>query len=113
MNNLNEKNLYGVPVKIFQSIVATIYKNKKIKKVVLFGSRAKGNYKKGSDIDIAVFSKNLSYNEFMKIKVDLAELMIPYTIDAINFSSIKNNNLIEHIKRVGKVLFNSNSKVLS
>lgn len=113
MNNTNNQKFYGVPLEIFQSIVSTICKNRKIKKIVLFGSRAKGNYKNGSDIDIAVFSKNLSYNEFMKIKVELSKLMIPYTVDIIDYNSIKNDDLIEHISRVGKVLFHSNSKVFN
>jgi len=45
----------------------------------------------------------------MKIKVELSKLMIPYTVDIIDYNSIKNNDLIEHIARVGKVLFHSNS----
>ncbi len=108
MNNQNENELYGVPIEVIDSIISTIRKNKKVKKIVLFGSRAKGNYKKGSDIDIAVFSKNLSYSEFMKIKVDLGELMLPYTIDVVDYNALTNIDLLRHIERVGIILFKSN-----
>jgi predicted nucleotidyltransferase len=70
-----------------------------VDKLIVFGSRAKGNYKKGSDVDLAIIGneKKLSYylNE---------ETNLPYFFDVINLQKITNKNLIEHIKRVGKIL---------
>lgn len=98
---------YGLPANAIDSIVSAIHSNKNIKKLVLFGSRAKGNFKKGSDIDLALFSTNLSHDELMKIKTNVNELLLPYTIDILDFNKIKNLELKEHIIRVGVTLFST------
>lgn len=68
-----------------------------MKNLLFFGSRAKGNYKKGSDIDIAIIGneRKLSYqlNE---------EGNLPYFFDIINLEKITNKDLLVHINRVGK-----------
>lgn len=106
MNSQNNK-LYGLSKVTIDMIVSNICENKKVEKIILFGSRAKGNFKKGSDIDIAVFSENLSYSEIMKIKVAVGELPLPNTIDILDFESIKNKELREHILRVGVTLYSN------
>ena len=65
-------------------------------KAILFGSRAKGNYKKGSDIDIAV-DKN---EKIISYKLNEESNLI-YYFDIINIKKISNQNLINHINRVG------------
>ena len=75
------------------------------KKIVLFGSRAKGDFRKGSDIDLALFSTNLLHDELIKIKANVNELSIPYTIDILDFNKIKNEDLKEHILRIGVAIF--------
>lgn len=102
---MNDFKELGLNNEILNSIISVICKNEKITKIILFGSRAKGNYKKGSDIDLAVFAENLSLSELMKIKSDLWELPLPYTFDIVDFSKIKNEDLRDHILRVGKVLY--------
>ena len=111
MKNKNNNENFGLPLKTIDIIVSTIYKNKKIKKIVLFGSRARGNYKKGSDIDIALFARSLSYDELMKIKVDIGELMLCYTIDIVDFYNLRNKNLKEHILRIRKILNPTSSEL--
>jgi len=101
----NIEILFGLEQKTIDLIVHTIAKKEKVKKIVLFGSRAKGNYKKGSDIDLALFSENLDYNELLKIKVEINGLLLPYKIDVLDFYKIKNEELKEHIERVGKIIF--------
>jgi len=79
--------------------IRSVLKTLNIQKVILFGSRAKGNYKKGSDIDLAIIGdeRKVSYqlNE---------ETNLPYFFDVINLYKVTNKNLIEHIHSVGKVL---------
>jgi predicted nucleotidyltransferase len=79
--------------------ILTILRHNNIKTCILFGSRAKGNFKKGSDVDIAVLGndRKLSYclNE---------ESNLPYFFDVVNLETISNENLKEHIRRVGKRL---------
>lgn len=59
--NSQKNKLYGLSKETIDMIISKICENKKVEKIILFGSRAKGNFKKGSDVDIAVFSENLSY----------------------------------------------------
>ena len=106
MSNNNEI-LFGLETKVLDLIVLTISKNEKVKKVILFGSRAKGNYKIGSDIDLALFSQNLDHDELLKINVEVSGLLLPYKIDILDFNKITNKELKEHIERVGKIIFSN------
>lgn len=88
--------MFGLNDKEIEEI-KSVLKSNNIKKAFIFGSRAKGNYKKGSDIDIAIDGdeRKISYllNE---------ESSLPYYFDVVNISKIKNKNLSDHIKRAGK-----------
>ncbi|MDB4925475.1 nucleotidyltransferase family protein [Mucilaginibacter sp.] len=71
-----------------------------IKKAVIFGSRAKGNYKAGSDIDIAVCAiNNDSILQLSGVLND--ETLLPYKFDLLNYDTINNKELKEHIDRAG------------
>jgi uncharacterized protein len=98
------EEIYGLRSDIIEKIVQTIKKNLKIQKIILFGSRAKDTYKKGSDIDISIISEDLSLKELNQIKMMLDDLMLPYKIDLLDYGRISNNDLKEHINRVGKIL---------
>lgn len=76
-----------------------------IKHLVLFGSRAKGLAKNGSDIDLAIMGSEIGFRELCKLGAKLDELDLPYKIDIINYDSITNQALKEHIDRVGIELF--------
>ena len=76
-----------------------------VDKAVLYGSRAKGNYKNGSDIDLTLFGGNLTRETIYKIHDALDELYLPYRFDLSIFGNIKNSDLKEHIERVSKVFF--------
>lgn len=73
-------------------------------KVLVFGSRAKGNYKKNSDVDLAVtgIQNNL---ELEAMAMELEELPLPYKFDVTSLSDIKNQALIDHIYRVGVSIY--------
>ncbi len=96
--------MYGLKKETLDKIVQTIYENSKIDKVILFGSRAKGTEKTGSDIDISFIADALTLRELQYIQNRLDDLMLPYSIDLIDYSKISSLDLKEHILRVGKVL---------
>ncbi len=73
----------------------------KITKVILYGSRAKGNYRPGSDIDLTLQGEGLEYVDLVAIDNELDDLLLPYTIDLSIQQQIENPDLIEHIERVG------------
>ena len=73
---------------------------------MLYGSRAKGNYKNGSDIDLTLCGgAELSLRVLYKIMDDLDDLLLPYTIDLSIFSTISDPDVIEHIQRVGTTFY--------
>lgn len=74
--------------------------NKYSKTFVLFGSRARGDYKKNSDIDIAIIEET-EQNEKYKIMNEFDELDIAYKIDLIFIQDIQNENFIKEIKKDG------------
>jgi uncharacterized protein len=72
-----------------------------IEKAILYGSRAKGNYKKGSDIDLTLIGENLNHKLLNQISNQIEELYLPEMVDLSIFHQIENEDLIEHINRVG------------
>ena len=93
--------MYGLTDKELQYIVALLRKNTKINQAVLYGSRAKGNFKPFSDIDIALFGDKLSQKDVKELLVEINDSNFPYQVDLVVYRSIKNQDLIDHINRVG------------
>ena len=76
-----------------------------VERIILYGSRAKGNFKPGSDIDLTLVAPSLTTTELLEIDRAIDELLLPYKVDLSLWHQIDNADLIEHIKRVG-VTFN-------
>ena len=77
-----------------------------IEEVIIFGSRAKGNFQPGSDIDLAIKGHNLEYSYAEKVRNVLEEgLYTLYFYDVVDYYHITNPALKEHIGRVGKVFY--------
>jgi predicted nucleotidyltransferase len=77
-----------------------------IQKVILYGSRAMGNYRQGSDIDITLIADDdFRLDEMFELKNELDESSLPYLFDVSLFDGLKNVNLLSHINRVGKVIY--------
>ncbi len=82
-----------------------------IENVVLYGSRAKGNFRPGSDIDLAIEGQNIDLNVLNYIGLQLDDLDLPYTFDLAVYQHIQNPELLDHIKRVGIVFFSRRDKI--
>jgi uncharacterized protein len=76
-----------------------------VEKAVLYGSRAKGTFKPGSDIDLTLFGSELSFSLLARIDVALDDLLLPYEMDLSVFNDLKHPALLDHIRRVGVVLY--------
>ena len=92
---------HGLSEQVVKAIQSVFAKHAGIKKAVLYGSRAKGNHRPGSDIDIALIAPDLGLTELLKIETDLDELSLPYKIDLSLLHLIENQDLLDHIQRVG------------
>jgi predicted nucleotidyltransferase len=91
-------------VKIFSSFSL-------LEEAIIFGSRAKGNYKPASDIDITLKGDKLTLRDLNKISMALDDMPLPYTFDLSLFKQIDNPELLEHINRVGKVFYSRKDPV--
>lgn len=92
---------YGLKDDVIEKINKVFSNYPKIEKVILYGSRAKGNYKNGSDIDLTLIGKDLNIQDLNMIDLDLDELYLPYMFDISIYNNLENQDLIEHIRRVG------------
>jgi predicted nucleotidyltransferase len=96
---------YGLNEKTIESIKAVFTRYKQIDQVILYGSRALGNFKNGSDIDLTLVGNGLSFSTMNKIWNDLDDLLLPYTFDLSIYSELINTDLIEHIETNGIVFY--------
>ncbi len=97
---------YGLQDATIQKICAVFARFPQVEKAVLYGSRAKGNYKNGSDIDLTLRGDAaLTLNVLYKISEELDDLLLPYTIDLSIFANISDRDLIDHIQRVGVTFY--------
>ncbi len=100
---------YGLKEEIVKQISSIFAEYEEVEEVILYGSRAKGNYKPGSDIDLTLKGKNINLKLINKISLNLDDLLLPYTFDLSIYHQINNQDLIDHIKRVGKIFFVSDN----
>jgi|SRR5690242_586652 len=103
--NLGERITFGLNQKQLQSILQTIQSFPEIEKVLIFGSRASETNRPGSDIDLAVFGKEISFSIISRLCSALDDLPLPFLFDIINYQTINNPALKENIDTKGKVLF--------
>ncbi|WPD21939.1 MAG: nucleotidyltransferase domain-containing protein [Candidatus Electrothrix scaldis] len=96
---------YGLSEEVLKKIKAVFGKFSEIEEAILYGSRAKGNYKPGSDIDIAFKGEKLHLQLLNTIDTELDELLLPYIFDLSIYDHISNNDLLAHIQRVGKAVY--------
>ena len=96
---------YGLKEETINQIKDVLSHYQQIDEVILYGSRAMGNFKRGSDIDLTFKGENLKLDIINKIDLELDDLLLPYTFDLSIFRHIDNPDLVDHINRVGKVLY--------
>lgn len=97
---------YGLQDRDIAHILDAVKAFPEITEVVLFGSRAKGNYKVGSDVDLAIKGMSVTYDTAVRLGGILnEEKPLPYFFDVIRYDSIREPRLIEHIDRVGVLLY--------
>ena len=96
---------YGLTEAVIGKICAVFARFPAVEKAVLYGSRAKGNFKPGSDIDLTLHGEELTSDLRASIASELDDLLLPYTIDLSVFKELNHTPLREHIERVGVVFY--------
>ena len=96
---------YGLKEHTIESISGVLVRHPAVEKAILYGSRAKGNFKHGSDIDLTLCGNELTTQELGVIIEELDELLLPYKIDLSILEQLDHAKLREHIERVGVVFY--------
>ncbi len=93
---------FGLSNDDIDKIKVVFAKFPEIERVIIYGSRAKGNYKLASDIDLTLVGEKLTLSLLQSLENDMDDLLLPYKFDISIFHQISNPDLLNHIERVGK-----------
>ncbi len=97
---------FGISAKSMQEIIDALKQKKEITQAAIFGSRAMGNFKKGSDVDIVLYGADISQEILNQISIELNEkLPLPYYFDLVHYESLQHVELKEHIDTYGMVFY--------
>lgn len=97
--------MYGLSDNTIAEICGVFKRHPEIEKVLVFGSRAKGCYREGSDIDLALFGDQINRNNLLDVSCDIDDLELLYNIDLVNYQDVKDKPIGFHIMRVGKEFY--------
>ncbi|ATE58860.1 nucleotidyltransferase family protein [Thauera sinica] len=92
---------HGLPAHAIAEIRQVLARHPGVVRIVLYGLRALGNYRTGSDIDLCLDAPALSLAELLAIGTEIDELLLPWKVDLTLLQKIDNPALLEHIRRVG------------
>lgn len=95
--------MYGLSVRQWRQIFTILSRyGSRIDWVKLFGSRARGDYKPVSDVDLAIASAE---NLVTPLQLDFDQSQLPFTFDLIDYRRQPNQKLQDAIDREGKLLW--------
>ncbi|SFJ56720.1 Predicted nucleotidyltransferase [Desulfomicrobium apsheronum] len=96
---------FGLPEEAIQEIQAALALYPEVEKAILYGSRATGAFKPGSDIELTLVGEKLTHNHLLGIMSDLDDLLLPWMIDLSLLAAIDRPGLRDHIDREGQTLY--------
>ena len=99
--NTPKRNKFGLKERDMNTIRSLFQSFPEVERVYLFGSRAKGNYRLGSDVDLAIMNKGVNSKTLSQLIGEFEESSLPYNIDLVDFTKLTNQEFIDHINRVG------------
>lgn len=99
---MTPEQTFGITKKSYEKLQGLFAAAPQIERVVIYGSRAMGTYKNGSDIDLTIFGEGLDFSFLTEMMGKVENLDLPYTVDLSIFNLIDNQELTDHILRVGK-----------
>jgi len=98
---------FGLDKSLVNLIQSVFAQYPEISKVIIYGSRAKGNFRQGSDIDLTLIGEGLKEDRVSSLKIALDDLSTPYLFDVSIFENLNSPELEQHIHRVGKTFYSA------
>jgi UDP-N-acetylmuramate--alanine ligase len=96
---------FGLKESVIERINAVFMQYPNVERVIVYGSRAKGNFKNGSDIDLTMEGPELTLSQKYRMEEQIEDLLLPYMVDLSIKKHLENSDLLEHIARVGQVFY--------
>ena len=96
---------FGLSDTVIKELQDVFRRHANIKMVLIFGSRSKGNYRAGSDIDLAVIGNDIDYNQLLTILCEIDDLELLYSVDLLDYQKKRGTPIGDHIDRVGQVFY--------
>lgn len=97
--------MFGLPDDTIRTLHDVFARHKEIQEVVIFGSRARGDCREGSDIDLSLKGKDITHDVLYRLEEDLDSLLLPYLFDISIYAELHNPDFINSIDREGKVIY--------
>lgn len=104
-NSVPDETRFGLKPTTISAICSVFGRYPELEQAIIYGSRAKGTYRDGSDIDLTLVGDALSYTQLNRIETEIDDLLLPYMMDLSLYSQINNVELKEHIRRVGQLFY--------
>lgn len=102
---------YGLKDETIRKIRSVLARHPEVEQAIVYGSRAKGNYRNGSDIDLTlVGGEGLTMHTLHRIMDEIDDLLLPYTVDVSILRLIEDPQMLDHINRVGAVFYDKAAK---
>ncbi len=98
---------FGLKEDVISNIISVFEKYSDVNEAIIYGSRARGNFRKGSDIDLSLKGK-ISNEILSNILSDIDELNTPYLFDISIYEKLTSKELISQIDKYGKLFYNRN-----
>lgn len=95
----------GLPENAWHKLQQVFHAHPQVERVVLFGSRAKGNHQRGSDIDLCVMAPTLAPHALWALDERIDDLLLPWKVDLVLRHTIDTPALLDHIERVGQLFY--------
>ena len=96
---------FGLSDTVIRELQDVFRRHANIEKVLIFGSRSKGNYRSGSDIDLALIGKGIDYRQILELYTEIDDLELLYSIDMLDYQTKVGTPIGDHIDRVGQVFY--------
>ena len=96
---------FGLSDTVIRELQDVFRRHANIEKVLIFGSRSKGNYRADSDIDLAVVGQGIDYSQLLAIQCEIDDLELLYSIDLLDYQKEKGTPIGDHIDRVAQIFY--------
>ena len=96
---------FGLSDTVIKELQDVFRRHANIRKVLIFGSRSKGSYRAGSDIDLAVVGTGIDYNQMLNILCEIEDLDLLYKVDLLDYQKKVGTPIGDHIDRVGQIFY--------